>query len=130
MKSWVWGIGVLAVIAGMVWSIKQMPEVHEAIANDYYAEFDQELDRLVNHNDGVDEVITSHTGSHLHVDIHIVDDYWNELNDELEKLKMATDIGNCLLGWSSNIITSLQRSMLGREVIVEGNLDAEFAVIK
>jgi len=129
MKSWVWGIGVLAVIAGMVWSIKQMPEVHEAIANDYYAEFDQELDRLVNHNDGVDEVIASHTGSHLDVDIYIVDDYWNELN-ESEKLKMATDIGSVLHGSNEEPMVIDFRSMLGREVIVEGNLDGEFTVIK
>jgi hypothetical protein len=129
MKSWVWGIGVLAVIAGMVWSVKQMPEVHEAIANDYYAEFDQELDRLVNHNDGVDEVIASHTGSHLEVDIYIVDDYWDELNDS-EKLKMATDIGSVLHGSNEEPMVIDFRSMLGREVIVEGNLDGEFAVIK
>lgn len=129
MKSWLWGIGVLAVIAGMVWSVKQMPEVHEAIADDYYAEFDQELDRLVNHNDGVDEVIASHTGSHLDVDIYIVDDYWNELN-ESEKLKMATDIGSVLHGSNEEPMVIDFRSMLGREVVVEGNLDGEFTVIK
>lgn len=129
MKSWLWGIGVLAVIVGMVWSVKQMPEVHEAIANDYYAEFDQELDRLVNHNDGVDEVIASHTGSHLDVDIYIVDDYWNELN-ESEKLKMATDIGSVLHGSNEEPMVIDFRSMLGREVVVEGNLDGEFTVIK
>ena len=129
MKSWLWGIGVLAVIAGMVWSVKQMPEVHEAIANDYYAEFDQELDRLVNHNDGVDEVIASHTGSHLEVDIYIVDDYWDVLNDS-EKLKMATDIGSVLHGSNEEPMVIDFRSMLGREVVIEGNLYGEFTVIK
>ena len=129
MKSWLWGIGVLAVIAGMVWSVKQMPEVHEAIANDYYADFDQELDRLVNHNDGVDEVIASHTGSHLEVDIYIVDDYWDELNDS-EKLKMATDIGSVLHGSNEEPMVIDFRSMLGREVVIEGNLYGEFTVIK
>lgn len=129
MKSWLWGIGVLAFIAGMVWSFKQMPEVHEAIADDYYAEFDQELDRLVNHNDGVDEVIASHTGSHLDVDIYIVDDYWDELN-ESEKLKMATDIGSVLHGSNEEPMVIDFRSMLGREVVIEGNLYGEFTVIK
>lgn len=129
MKSWLWGIGVLAVLAGMVWSVKQMPEVHEAIANDYYAEFDQELDRLVNHNDGVDEVIASHTGSHLDVDIYIVDDYWDELN-ESEKMKMATDIGSVLHGSNEEPMVIDFRSMLGREVVIEGNLYGEFTVIK
>ena len=129
MKSWLWGIGVLAVLAGMVWSVKQMPEVHEAIAIDYYAEFDQELDRLVNHNDGVDEFISSHTGSHLEVDIYIVDDYWNQLN-ESEKLKVATDIGSVLHGSNEEPMVIDFRSMLGREVVVEGNLDGEFTVIK
>jgi len=129
MKSWLWGIGVLAVLAGMVWSIKQMPEVHEAIANDYYADFDQELDRLVNHNDGVDEVIASHTGSHLEVDIYIVDDYWDVLN-ESEKLKMATDIGSVLHGSTEEPMVIDFRSMLRREVIIEGNLYGEFTVIK
>ncbi|MGB2992478.1 MAG: hypothetical protein WBB47_07600 [Paenisporosarcina sp.] len=119
----------MAVLAGMVWSVKQMPEVHEAIADDYYADFDQELDRLVNHNDGVDEVIASHTGSHLDVDIYIVDDYWDELN-ESEKLKMATDIGSALHGSNEEPMVIDFRSMLGREVIVEGNLDGEFTVIK
>jgi len=129
MKSWLWGIGVVAVISGMVWSVKQMPEVHEAIADDYYADFDQELDRLVNHHDGVDEVIASHTGSHLDVEIYIVDDYWNQLN-ELEKLEMATDIGSTLHSSNEEPMVIDFRSMVGREVIVEGNLDGEFTVIK
>ena len=88
------------------------------------------MDRLVNHNDGVDEVIASHTGSHLEVDIYIVDDYWNELNDELEKLKMATDIGSVLHGSTEEPMVIDFRSMLRREVIIEGNLYGEFTVIK
>ena len=129
MKTLLWSLGFVGLIASIVWSFKQMPEVHVAMTDDYFAAFEQESQNIVDTTEGVVELMWEHTGAYMDVDLYVNNEFWATLS-EAEQLTLAQFIGDGLHG-------SIEEPMIvdfhletGRNVVVEGSLYGDYTVIK
>ena len=123
-----WSFGFIAVIAGIVWGFKQMPPVHVEVPDNYFAAFDQESQRIVNHIDEVVEIMSNHTGAHLEVNVYVDNELWGELS-EAEKLAFAQEIGEDLHNSTEEPMVVDFHYSTGQNVVVEGSLYGEYTVI-
>ena len=129
MKTLLWSLGFVGLVASIIWSFNQMPEVHVAMTDDYFAAFEQESQRIVNHTDGVVELMWNHNGAHMDVDLYVNNDFWEGLS-EAEQLTLAKSIGDGLHGSIEEPMTVDFRLETGRNVVVEGSLHGDYTVIK
>ncbi|MCZ8537274.1 hypothetical protein M9R32_08790 [Paenisporosarcina quisquiliarum] len=106
-----------------------MPEVHVAMTDDYFAAFEQESQRIVNHTDGVVELMWNHTGSHMEVNLYVDNDFWATLS-EAEQLALAEVIGDDLHETIEEPMIVDFRLETGRNIVVEGSLYGDYTVIK